>query len=112
MSQVLIQSFFYLISFKALQQQLLKPGEGPNVVSPTTPGSGGNQTPSNGSGLNLGNTTITSQGNISITSPATSQGGKLAKLGENSSLLLQGFGLLLALSGLIFFWTKKKKTHS
>ncbi|EKZ4334397.1 BspA family leucine-rich repeat surface protein [Listeria monocytogenes] len=89
----------------------VKPGEGPNVVSPTTPGSGGNQTPSNGSGLNPGNTTITSQGNISITSPATSQGGKLAKLGENSSLLLQGFGLLLVLSGTIFFLFKRKNTR-
>ncbi|EAF1671046.1 BspA family leucine-rich repeat surface protein [Listeria monocytogenes] len=89
-----------------------KPGEGPNVVSPATPGSGGNQTPSNGSGLNVGNTAITSQGNTSPTSPAASQGGKLAKLGENSSLLLQGFGLLLVLSGMIFFWKKRKKTHS
>ncbi|ECL0067369.1 BspA family leucine-rich repeat surface protein [Listeria monocytogenes] len=88
-----------------------KPGEGPNVVSPATPGSGGNQTPSNGSGLNVGNTAITSQGNTSPTSPAASQGGKLAKLGENSSLLLQGFGLLLVLSGMIFFCKKRKKTH-
>ncbi|TYV58765.1 BspA family leucine-rich repeat surface protein [Listeria monocytogenes] len=89
-----------------------KPGEGPNVVSPTTPGSGGNQTPSNGSGLNVGNTTITSQGNITTTSPATSQGGKLAKLGENSSLLLQGFGLLMVISGIAFFWWKRRKAHS
>ncbi|EAD7633243.1 BspA family leucine-rich repeat surface protein, partial [Listeria monocytogenes] len=79
------------------------PGEGPNVVSPTTPGSGGNQPPSNGSGSNTGNTTTPS--------PTTSQRGKLAKLGENSSLLLQGFGLLLVLSGLILFWKKRKRTH-
>ncbi|EOD5838630.1 BspA family leucine-rich repeat surface protein [Listeria monocytogenes] len=79
------------------------PGEGPNVVSPTTPGSGGNQPPSNGSGSNTGNTTAPS--------PTTSQRGKLAKLGENSSLLLQGFGLLLVLSGLILFWKKRKRTH-
>ncbi|WP_185331120.1 BspA family leucine-rich repeat surface protein [Listeria innocua] len=89
-----------------------KPGEGPNVVSPTTPGSGGNQTSSNGSGLNVGNTAITSQGNTSPTSPAASQGGKLAKLGENSSLLLQGFGLLLVLSGVAFFLVKRRKMHS
>ncbi|EKZ3786380.1 BspA family leucine-rich repeat surface protein [Listeria monocytogenes] len=89
-----------------------KQGEGPSVVAPPTPGSGGNQTPSNGSGSNTGNMTITSQGNTSTTSPATSQEEKLAKLGENSSLLLQGFGLLLVLSGMIFFWKKRKKTHS
>ncbi|WP_185491145.1 BspA family leucine-rich repeat surface protein [Listeria innocua] len=89
-----------------------KPGEGPNVVSPTTPGSGGNQTPSNGSGSNTVNTTITSQGNISPTSSATLQGGKLAKLGENSSLLLQGFGLLMVISGIAFFWWKRRKAHS
>ncbi|EAC8464481.1 BspA family leucine-rich repeat surface protein [Listeria monocytogenes] len=96
-----------------------KPG-GAYVVSPSTSGSGGNQTLSNGSGSNtenmtitsLGNTTMTSQGNTATASPATSsQGGKLAKLGENSSLLLQGFGLLLVLSGMIFFWKKRKKMH-
>ncbi|EAG4503474.1 BspA family leucine-rich repeat surface protein [Listeria monocytogenes] len=96
-----------------------KPG-GAYVVSPSTSGSGGNQTLSNGSGSNtgnmtitsLGNTALTSQGNAATASSATSsQGGKLAKLGENSSLLLQGFGLLLVLSGLIFFWKKRKKTH-
>ncbi|EKS8446355.1 BspA family leucine-rich repeat surface protein [Listeria monocytogenes] len=98
-----------------------KPGGGAYVVSPSTSGSGGNQTLSNGSGSNtgnmtvtsLGNTALTSQGNTATASPASSsQGGKLAKLGENSSLLLQGFGLLMVLSGLIFFWTKRKKTHS
>ncbi|WP_160119332.1 BspA family leucine-rich repeat surface protein [Listeria monocytogenes] len=98
-----------------------KPGGGPNVVSPTKPGTGGNQSSSNGSGSNtgnmtitsLGNTALTSQGNAATASSATSsQGGKLAKLGENNSLLLQGFGLLMVLSGLIFFWTKRKKTHS
>ncbi|EAC4616756.1 BspA family leucine-rich repeat surface protein [Listeria monocytogenes] len=88
-----------------------KPGERPNLVTPSTPGAGGNQTPSNGSGSNTGNITITSQGNTSTTSPATSQEGKLAKLGENSSLFIQGFGLLLVLSGMIFFWKKRKKMH-
>ncbi|EAG1723497.1 BspA family leucine-rich repeat surface protein [Listeria monocytogenes] len=92
-----------------------QPGEGPNVVSPTTPGSGGNQTPSNDSGLNTvntGSTMITSQEDIVTSSPATSQEGKLAKLGENNSLLLQGFGLLLVLSGVTFFLVKRRKTHS
>ncbi|HAO6009621.1 TPA: BspA family leucine-rich repeat surface protein [Listeria monocytogenes] len=88
-----------------------KPGEGPNVVSPSTPGFGGNQISSNGSGSNTGNMTLTSQGNAATASPTSSQGGKLAKLGEDSSLLLQGFGLLLVLSGMIFFWKKRKKMH-
>ncbi|EKP7339173.1 BspA family leucine-rich repeat surface protein [Listeria monocytogenes] len=98
-----------------------KPGGGAYVVSPSTSGSGGNQTLSNGSSSNTGNMTVTSLGNTALTSQgntatassaSSSQGGKLAKLGENSSLLLQGFGLLMVLSGLIFFWTKRKKTHS
>ncbi|TYV58971.1 BspA family leucine-rich repeat surface protein [Listeria monocytogenes] len=87
----------------------------PSVKPPTIPGSGGNQAPSSDSGLNTvntGNTMITSQEDIVTSSPATSQESKLAKLGENNSLLLRGFGVLMVLSGLIFFWTKKKKTHS
>ncbi|TYV60625.1 InlB B-repeat-containing protein [Listeria monocytogenes] len=87
------------------------PGERPNPVTPTTPGNGGNQTPSNGSGSNTGNMTMTSQGNTATASPTSSQGGKLAKLGGTSSLLLQGFGLLMVLSGMIFFWKKRKKMH-
>ncbi|EKP7340238.1 BspA family leucine-rich repeat surface protein [Listeria monocytogenes] len=89
-----------------------QPGEGPNVVSPSTPGSGGNQTLSNGSGSNTGNMTITSQGNTSTTSPTTSQESKLAKLGENNSLLLQGFGVLMVLSGVAFFLVKRRNTRS
>ncbi|EEO2019718.1 hypothetical protein G6K79_001573 [Listeria monocytogenes] len=87
------------------------PGERPNPVTPPTPGASGNQTSSNGSGSNTGNMTMTSQGNTATASPTSSQGGKLAKLGGNSSLLLQGFGLLLVLSGMIFFWKKRKKMH-
>ncbi|EAW7173862.1 hypothetical protein FG303_14515 [Listeria monocytogenes] len=87
------------------------PGERPNPVTPTTPGNGGNRTPSNGSGSNTGNMTMTSQGNTATASPTSSQGGKLAKLGGTSSLLLQGFGLLMVLSGMIFFWKKRKKMH-
>ncbi|RJZ11259.1 Internalin-A [Listeria monocytogenes] len=81
-----------------------KPGERPNPVTPSTPGAGGNQIPPNGSGSNTGNT--------ATTSPTTSQGGKLAKLGENNSLLLQVVGLLLVLSGVTFFLVKRKKNHS
>ncbi|EKS8446804.1 BspA family leucine-rich repeat surface protein [Listeria monocytogenes] len=97
-----------------------KPGEGPNVTSPPTPGVGGNQPPSSGSGSNtgnmtitsLGNTTMTSQGDTATASPATAQESKLAKLGENNSLLLQVVGLLLVLSGVTFFLVKRKKNHS
>ncbi|MBC1928901.1 BspA family leucine-rich repeat surface protein [Listeria innocua] len=82
-------------------------------VKPLTPqGEEGNQTPSNGSESNTGNTTITSQGNTSPTSPAASQESKLAKLGENNSLLLQGFGVLMVLSGVAFFLLKRRKMHS
>ncbi|MBC1385437.1 BspA family leucine-rich repeat surface protein [Listeria innocua] len=87
----------------------------PSVKPPTIPGSGGNQTPSNDSGLNTvntGNTMITSQEDIVTSSPAASQGGKLAKLGENNSLLLQGFGVLMVLSGVAFFLLKRRKMHS
>ncbi|EKZ4847840.1 BspA family leucine-rich repeat surface protein [Listeria monocytogenes] len=82
-------------------------------VKPLTPqGEDGNQTPSNGSESNTGNRTITSQGNTSPTSPAASQGGKLAKLGENNSLPLQGFGVLMVFSGVAFFLVKRRKMHS
>ncbi|EAC8464484.1 BspA family leucine-rich repeat surface protein [Listeria monocytogenes] len=87
----------------------------PSVKPPTIPDSGGNQTPSNDSGLNTvntGNTMIISQEDIVTSSPATSQEGKLAKLGENNSLLLQGFGTLMVLSGAAFFLVKRRKMHS
>ncbi|EJU4176932.1 BspA family leucine-rich repeat surface protein [Listeria monocytogenes] len=87
----------------------------PSVKPPTIPGSGGNQTPSNDSGLNTvntGNTMIISQEDIVTSSPVTSQEGKLAKLGENNSLLLQGFGTLMVLSGAAFFLVKRRKMHS
>ncbi|MBC1908167.1 LPXTG cell wall anchor domain-containing protein [Listeria innocua] len=88
------------------------PGNRPNPVTPSTPGTSGNQTPSNGSGVNTGNMTITSQGNNIMPSPTTSQKRKLAKLGESNSLFLQGFGLLLVLSGVAFFLWKRRKIHS
>ncbi|EOD5838624.1 leucine-rich repeat domain-containing protein [Listeria monocytogenes] len=88
------------------------PGEGPNIVSPLTPGSGGNQPPSNGSGSNTGNMTITSQENTK-TSPEASEQSKLAQLGEQNPMILQGVGLLMVISGIAFFWWKRrKKVHS
>ncbi|EAF6118305.1 hypothetical protein AQ443_13740 [Listeria monocytogenes] len=62
------------------------PGERANVVSPTTPGSGGNQTPS---------------------SPKASQQSKLAQLGEQNSMIMQKFGLLMAISGIALFLWKR-----
>ncbi|ENI0605461.1 InlB B-repeat-containing protein [Listeria monocytogenes] len=88
------------------------PGNRPNPVTPPTLGAGGNQTPSNGLGANTGNMTIPSQGNNTTSSPTTSQERKLAKLGEKSLLLFQGFGLLLVFSGVVFFLWKRRKIHS
>ncbi|EHT9627574.1 InlB B-repeat-containing protein [Listeria monocytogenes] len=88
------------------------PGNRPNPVTPPILGAGGNQTPSNGLGANIGNMTIISQGNNTTSSPTTSQERKLAKLGEKSSLLFQGFGLLLVFSGVAFFLWKRRKIHS
>ncbi|ELX6564503.1 BspA family leucine-rich repeat surface protein [Listeria monocytogenes] len=72
--------------------------------TPSTPGASGSKTSLNGSESNAGNT--------SPPSPATLQEGKLAKLGGNNSLLLQGFGVLMVLSGVAFFLVKRRKMHS
>ncbi|WP_188002697.1 leucine-rich repeat domain-containing protein, partial [Listeria monocytogenes] len=56
-------------------------------IKPSTPGSGGNQPPSNGSGSNTGNMTITSQKNTK-TSPEASEQSKLAQLGEQNPMIL------------------------
>ncbi|EKZ4846025.1 leucine-rich repeat domain-containing protein [Listeria monocytogenes] len=81
-------------------------------IKPSTPGSGGNQPPSNGSGSNTGNMTITSQENTK-TSPEASEQSKLAQLGEQNPMILQGVGLLMVISGIAFFWWKRrKKVHS
>ncbi|EAD7633083.1 BspA family leucine-rich repeat surface protein [Listeria monocytogenes] len=85
----------------------------PSVKPPTIPGSGGNQTPSSDSGSNTGNITITSQENTVTSSSEASQQNKLANLGEQNSMILQGFGLLMVISGIAFFWRKRrKKVHS
>ncbi|EAD8593641.1 hypothetical protein AF305_15395, partial [Listeria monocytogenes] len=72
------------------------PGNRPNPVIPPTPGTGGNQPPSNGSGSNTGNMTE----NTVTSSPEASQQNKLANLGEQNSMILQGFGLLMVISGI------------
>ncbi|HAC4848019.1 TPA_asm: LPXTG cell wall anchor domain-containing protein, partial [Listeria monocytogenes] len=80
------------------------PGNRPNPVIPPTPGTGENQIPSNGSGLNTGNMTENTK-----TSPEASQQNKLANLGEQNSMILQGVGLLMVISGIAFFWWKRRK---
>ncbi|MBC1388608.1 LPXTG cell wall anchor domain-containing protein, partial [Listeria innocua] len=63
------------------------------------------------SGSNTGGTTITNQENAT-TSPEALEQSKLAKLGGQNSILLQVFGLLMVISGIAFFWRKRKNVHS
>ncbi|EAF1671379.1 BspA family leucine-rich repeat surface protein [Listeria monocytogenes] len=63
------------------------------------------------SGSNTGGTTITNQENAT-TSPEALEQSKLAKLGGQNSILLQVFGLLMVISGIAFFWWKRKNVHS
>ncbi|ENI0605467.1 BspA family leucine-rich repeat surface protein [Listeria monocytogenes] len=86
------------------------PGEGPNTVAPPTPsnGSGSNTVSNTGSR----NTIITSPKNTTTFSLATSQESKLAKLGEKNSLILLGLGLIMMISGIVFFIFKRKKRCS
>ncbi|MBC1886713.1 LPXTG cell wall anchor domain-containing protein, partial [Listeria seeligeri] len=58
------------------------------------------------------NTIITSPKNTTTFSLATSQESKLAKLGEKNSLILQGLGLIMMISGIVFFIFKRKKICS
>ncbi|EMY4661369.1 LPXTG cell wall anchor domain-containing protein, partial [Listeria monocytogenes] len=58
-----------------------------------------------------GSMTVTSQENTEMSSPEASQQSKLAKLGEQNSMTLQGFGLLMVISGIAFFWWKRKNAH-
>ncbi|MCW07151.1 BspA family leucine-rich repeat surface protein [Listeria monocytogenes] len=60
---------------------------------------------------NTGGTTITNQENAT-TSPEALEQSKLAKFGEQNSILLQIFGLLMVISGIAFFWWKRKNVHS
>ncbi|EBF5184152.1 LPXTG cell wall anchor domain-containing protein [Listeria monocytogenes] len=59
---------------------------------------------------NLGSMTVTSQENISTSSEASQQS-KLAQLGEQNSMILQGFGLLMVISGVAFFLWRFRKAH-
>ncbi|EHD1581845.1 BspA family leucine-rich repeat surface protein [Listeria monocytogenes] len=59
---------------------------------------------------NSGSKTVTSQENISISSEASQQS-KLAQLGEQNSMILQGFGLLMVISGVAFFLWRFRKAH-
>ncbi|MBC1384744.1 LPXTG cell wall anchor domain-containing protein [Listeria innocua] len=59
---------------------------------------------------NTGGKTITNQENVVISSEPSQQS-KLANLGEQNSIILQGFGLLMVISGIAFFWWKRRKTY-
>ncbi|TYV58766.1 BspA family leucine-rich repeat surface protein [Listeria monocytogenes] len=59
---------------------------------------------------NSGSMTVTSQENISTSSEASQQS-KLAQLGEQNSMILQGFGLLMVISGVAFFLWRFRKAH-
>ncbi|MBC1376862.1 LPXTG cell wall anchor domain-containing protein, partial [Listeria sp. FSL L7-1699] len=74
---------------------------------PVSPEKPGNKESTNDLNSNAGGTTITNQENI-VTSSETSQQNKLANLGEQKSMILQGFGLLMIISGIAFFWWKRK----
>ncbi|WP_120139047.1 leucine-rich repeat protein [Listeria monocytogenes] len=77
---------------------------------PVSPEKPGNKESTNDLNSNAGGTTITNQENI-VTSSETSQQNKLANLGEQNSMILQGFGLLMIISGIAFFWWKRKNAH-
>ncbi|MCW07391.1 BspA family leucine-rich repeat surface protein [Listeria monocytogenes] len=59
---------------------------------------------------NSGSMTVTSQENISTSSEASQQS-KLAQLGEQNSMILQGFGLLMVISGVAFLLWRFRKAH-
>ncbi|ECL0065261.1 hypothetical protein FJR50_03515, partial [Listeria monocytogenes] len=78
-------------------------------VPPVTPEQPENKESSNDSKdqtttSNSGSMMVTSQENTETSSPEASQQSKLAKLGEQNSMILQGVGLLMVISGIAFFW--------
>ncbi|EAC4616724.1 InlB B-repeat-containing protein [Listeria monocytogenes] len=87
-------------------------------VPPVTPEQPGDKDSTNDfkdetTASDTGSMTVTSQENTETSSPEASQQSKLAQLGEQNSMILQGFGLLMVISGIAFFWWKRrKKVHS
>ncbi|EAF9641633.1 hypothetical protein A6I69_14770 [Listeria monocytogenes] len=85
-------------------------------VPPVTPEQPGDKDSTNDSkdettASDTGSMTVTSQENTETSSPEASQQSKLAKLGEQNSLILQGFGLLMVISGVAFFLWRFRKAH-
>ncbi|EAC7083567.1 hypothetical protein AF306_13020 [Listeria monocytogenes] len=85
-------------------------------VPPVTPEQPGDKDSTNDfkdetTASDTGSMTVTSQENTEMSSPEASQQSKLAKLGEQNSMTLQGFGLLMVISGIAFFWWKRKNAH-
>ncbi|RJZ11226.1 Internalin-A [Listeria monocytogenes] len=85
-------------------------------VPPVTPEQPENKGSSNDSkdqttASDTGSMTTTTQENATTSSEASQQS-KLAKLGEQNSMILQGFGVLMVISGIAFFWWKRKNAHS
>ncbi|EAG4503493.1 hypothetical protein KY067_002727 [Listeria monocytogenes] len=70
---------------------------------PASPEKPGNKESTSDLDSNTGGKTITNQENV-VTPSEPSQQSKLAKLGEQNLMILQGFGLLLVISGIAFFW--------
>ncbi|MBC1379883.1 hypothetical protein HB840_15310 [Listeria innocua] len=85
-------------------------------VPPVTPEQPGDKDSTNDfkdetTASDTGSMTVTSQENTEMSSPEASQQSKLAQLGEQNSMILQGFGLLMVISGIAFFWWKRKNAH-
>ncbi|EHT9627762.1 InlB B-repeat-containing protein [Listeria monocytogenes] len=85
-------------------------------VPPVTPEQPGDKDSTNDSkdettASDTGSMTVTSQENTETSSPEASQQSKLAKLGEQNSMILQGFGLLMVISGIAFFLWRFRKAH-